>query len=88
MSDKILFGKNDYRLRAYTEQKIDAMSSKLSTMGLKHARMDGHTDNYAINEALALKRTNTIEEVWTEGAKVPPQQSDHTGARQEISHCQ
>ncbi|KNC92560.1 membrane protein [Trabulsiella odontotermitis] len=74
LSDKILFGKNDYRLRADKEQKIDAMASKLSTMGLKHARMDGHTDNYGddgYNEALALKRADAVEQVWADGAKVP-----------------
>lgn len=74
LSDKILFGKNDYHLRDDTEQKIDVMASKLSTLGLKHARMDGHTDNYGedgYNEALALKRADAVAEVWAGGAKVP-----------------
>ncbi|MEH4989279.1 OmpA family protein [Enterobacter ludwigii] len=74
ISDKILFGKNDYHLRDDTVQKIDAMASKLSTMGLKHARMDGHTDNYgedSYNETLSLKRADAVADVWAEGAKVP-----------------
>jgi outer membrane protein OmpA-like peptidoglycan-associated protein len=91
LSEKILFGKNDYRLRADTEQKIDAMASKLSTMGLKHARMDRHTDNYgedSYDEALSLKRADAVAEVWVGGGESVTQQSDHTGARQEISHYQ
>lgn len=74
ISDKILFGKNDYHLRDDTVQKIDAMASKLSTMGLKRARMDGHTDNYgedSYNEMLSLKRADAVADVWGEGAKVP-----------------
>jgi outer membrane protein OmpA-like peptidoglycan-associated protein len=67
-----LFGKNNYHLRDDIEPKIESMASKLSAIGLQHARMDGHTDNYGdngYNEALALKQAYAIAEVWATGAK-------------------
>lgn len=47
LSDKILFDKNDARLRPESESQIQTMASRrLAATGLNHARMDGHTDNY------------------------------------------
>lgn len=45
LSDKILFDKNDARLRPDSETQIGTMASRLAATGLNHARMDGHTDN-------------------------------------------
>ena len=46
LSDTILFDKNDYKLRAESQQQIQSMAARLASVGLNHARMDGHTDNY------------------------------------------
>ncbi|MBU4680413.1 OmpA family protein [Cedecea davisae] len=74
LSDKILFGKNQYKLQPESYQNIQSMAEKLSATGLKHARLDGHTDNYGedgYNEQLSLKRANIVADAWAEGAKIP-----------------
>lgn len=74
LSDKILFDKNDARLRPESETQIKTMAARLATTGLNHARMDGHTDNYGeerYNEALSLKRANVVADVWAKGAGIP-----------------
>jgi outer membrane protein OmpA-like peptidoglycan-associated protein len=74
LSDKILFGKNQYRLQPESYRSIQSMAAKLSATGLKHARMDGHTDNYGedgYNEQLSLKRANIVADAWAEGANIP-----------------
>jgi len=74
LSDKILFDKNDARLRAESETQIQSMASRLAATGLNHARMDGHTDNYgeeSYNEALSLKRANVVADAWAKGANIP-----------------
>lgn len=74
LSDTILFDKNDYKLRADSQQQIQSMAARLASVGLNHARMDGHTDNYGedgYNEALSLKRANVVADAWAEGAKIP-----------------
>ena len=74
LSDTILFDKNDARLRPESEAQIRSMASRLAATGLKHARMDGHTDNYgeeSYNEALSLKRANAVADVWAKGANIP-----------------
>lgn len=48
--------------------------AQLSATGLRHARLDGHTDNYgekAYNEALSLKRANVVADAWARGAGIP-----------------
>lgn len=73
LSDTILFDKNDYKLRAESQQQIESMAARLASVGLNHARMDG-TDNYgedSYNEALSLKRANVVADAWSEGAKIP-----------------
>ena len=50
------------------------MAARLASVGLNHARMDGHTDNYgedSYNETLSLKRANVVADAWSEGAKIP-----------------
>lgn len=74
LSDKILFGKNDYTLNDGSKQQIAGMASHLAATGITHARMDGHTDNYgedSYNEALSLKRANIVADAWAEGARIP-----------------
>lgn len=74
LSDTILFDKNDCKLRAESQQQIQSMAARLASVGLNHARMDGHTDNYgedSYNEALSLKRANVVADAWAEGAKIP-----------------
>ncbi|MFW0767182.1 OmpA family protein [Trabulsiella odontotermitis] len=74
LSDKILFGKNDYTLNDNSKQQIEGMASRLAATGITHARMDGHTDNYGedrYNEALSLKRANIVADAWAEGAHIP-----------------
>ena len=74
LSDKILFDKNDARLRPESETQIQTMASRLAATGLNHARMDGHTDNYgeeSYNEALSLKRANVVADAWAKGANIP-----------------
>lgn len=74
LSDTILFDNNRYQLRSESYSKIETMAAKLSSLGLKHARMDGHTDNYgedSYNEALSLKRANIVADAWAKGAGVP-----------------
>lgn len=74
LSDSILFDKNDYRLRPDSRQQITTMAFK-AAMGDPGSRQPrGHTDNYgedSYNEALSLKRANSVADAWAEGAHVP-----------------
>ncbi|HEE0864292.1 TPA: OmpA family protein, partial [Klebsiella pneumoniae] len=70
LSDSILFDKNDYRLRPDSRQQITTMASRLAATGITHSRLEGHTDNYgedSYNEALSLKRANSVADAWAEG---------------------
>jgi len=74
LSDTILFDKNQYQLRPESASHIKTIAANLSSLGLKHARMDGHTDNYgedSYNEALSLKRANIVADTWADGAGIP-----------------
>ncbi|URL79800.1 OmpA family protein [Klebsiella pneumoniae] len=74
LSDSILFDKNDYRLRPDSRQQITTMASRLAATGITHSRLEGHTDNYgedSYNEALSLKRANSVADARAEGAHVP-----------------
>lgn len=74
LSDSILFDKNDYRLRPDSQQQIHSMAARLAETGITHSRLEGHTDNYgedSYNEALSLKRANSVADAWAEGATIP-----------------
>lgn len=74
ISEKILFGKNQSELTPQSVATIQRMASLLASTGLKHARLDGHTDNYGdkkYNQALSLKRANVVADAWAAGAGVP-----------------
>lgn len=74
LSDTILFATNESQLKDDSRQQIETMASRLAATGLKHARMDGHTDNYGedgYNEALSLKRADRVADAWAEGAQIP-----------------
>lgn len=50
------------------------MAKNLSSTGIKHVRIDGHTDNYGkpdYNQQLSLKRANAVAAQWAEGAAIP-----------------
>ncbi|KQN64787.1 MULTISPECIES: OmpA family protein [unclassified Erwinia] len=74
LSEKILFGKNQAELTTQSAAIVQRMAAQLSATGLRHARLDGHTDNYgekAFNEALSLKRANVVADAWARGAGIP-----------------
>ncbi|MDC9596540.1 OmpA family protein [Xenorhabdus anantnagensis] len=70
MSEKVLFGNNQFHLRPEGEAKLKGLASVLSKVGIHHARLDGHTDNYgevSYNNQLSLKRANTVADALTQG---------------------
>ncbi|MBI6547420.1 OmpA family protein [Xenorhabdus lircayensis] len=70
MSEKVLFGNNQFHLRPEGEAKLKELSGILSKVGIHHARLDGHTDNYgevSYNNQLSLKRANTVADALTQG---------------------
>ncbi|CAM3511922.1 putative outer membrane protein [Xenorhabdus nematophila ATCC 19061] len=70
MSEKVLFGNNQSHLRPEGEAKLKELASVLSKVGIHHARLDGHTDNYgevSYNNQLSLKRANTVADALTDG---------------------
>ncbi|MDX7991835.1 OmpA family protein [Xenorhabdus littoralis] len=70
ISEKVLFGNNQFHLRSEGEEKLQALANVLSKVGIQHARLDGHTDNYgevSYNDQLSLKRANTVADALTRG---------------------
>ncbi|KMJ47075.1 OmpA family protein [Xenorhabdus khoisanae] len=70
MSEKVLFGNNQFHLRPEGETKLKELASVLTKVGIHHARLDGHTDNYgevSYNNQLSLKRANTVADALTQG---------------------
>ncbi|OTA17295.1 outer membrane fibronectin-binding protein [Xenorhabdus vietnamensis] len=70
MSEKVLFGNNQFHLRPEGKVKLKELASVLSKVGIHHARLDGHTDNYgevSYNNQLSLKRANTVADALTQG---------------------
>lgn len=74
ISDKILFGVNESELTPSSKSNIKTMAKNLASTGIKHVRIDGHTDNYGkadYNQQLSLKRANAVAAQWAEGAAIP-----------------
>lgn len=74
LSDKILFGVNESELTPSSKSNIQGMAKNLASTGIKHVRIDGHTDNYGkpdYNQQLSLKRANAVAAQWAEGAAIP-----------------
>ncbi|MDC9605907.1 OmpA family protein [Xenorhabdus griffiniae] len=70
LSEKVLFDNNQFHLRPEGETKLKQLASVLSKVGIHHARLDGHTDNYgevSYNNQLSLKRANTVADALTQG---------------------
>ncbi|HBZ16659.1 MAG TPA: OmpA family protein [Pantoea sp.] len=74
LSDKILFGVNESELTPASKSTITTMARNLAASGIKHVRVDGHTDNYGkadYNQQLSLKRANAVAAQWAVGAAIP-----------------
>lgn len=74
LSDQILFGVNESELTPSSKSNIQGMAKNLASTGIKHVRIDGHTDNYGkpdYNQQLSLKRANAVAAQWAEGAAIP-----------------
>lgn len=74
MSEKILFGFNESELTPQSKTTINRMATNLAVTGIRHLRIDGHTDNYgtdSYNEQLSLKRADAVAAQWAEGASLP-----------------
>ncbi|STV06701.1 integral membrane protein YfiB [Klebsiella pneumoniae] len=73
LSDSILFDKNDYRLTSRQPPADHHDGLAAGGYRITHSRLEGHTDNYgedSYNEALSLKRANSVADAWAEGAHV------------------
>lgn len=74
LSEKILFENNQSTLTPQSKAAITKIASTLSSVGLRHARMDGHTDNYGesgYNQSLSLKRANTVADAYAQSIQIP-----------------
>ncbi|WP_446470956.1 OmpA family protein [Xenorhabdus stockiae] len=70
LSEKVLFGNNQFHLQPAGEEKLKKLAAILSKTGIEHARLDGHTDNYgelSYNNQLSLRRANTVADALTRG---------------------
>ncbi|WP_340607741.1 OmpA family protein [Xenorhabdus bharatensis] len=70
LSEKVLFGNNQFHLQPEGEEKLKKLAAVLSKTGIEHARLDGHTDNYGelnYNNQLSLRRANTVADALTRG---------------------
>ncbi|QTF07810.1 OmpA family protein [Brenneria izadpanahii] len=74
LSEKVLFENNKSTLTSQSKEAIKKIASSLSSVGLLHARMDGHTDNYgesSYNQFLSLKRAATVADFYAESGNIP-----------------
>ena len=73
LSDRILFGINESSLTGQSKATINRMAEKLSSLGIRHLRIDGYADNYgevSYNQQLSLKRANVVADQWSVGGPV------------------
>ncbi len=74
LPDRILFGINESSLTSQSQSSISRVAAKLSSLGIRHLRVDGYTDNSgeaAYNQQLSLKRANVVANQWSIGGPVP-----------------
>lgn len=74
LSEKVLFENNKSTLTSQSKEAIKKTALALSSVGLLHARMDGHTDNYGdshYNQLLSLKRANAVADFYAESGNIP-----------------
>ena len=67
MSEAILFGVDRDRLTPETEARIAKMAQELQRAGVRHLRIEGHTDNHgarAYNLELSLRRAETVAQAF------------------------
>ncbi|AOV96832.1 hypothetical protein A9798_07580 [Edwardsiella hoshinae] len=70
MSEKVLFGNNQFVLRPESQAHVAEIGRALSQVAILHARLDGYTDNYgtdAYNQQLSLKRANKVADALASG---------------------
>ncbi|WP_409306619.1 OmpA family protein [Pectobacterium sp. B1J-3] len=74
LSEKLLFAKEKSTLTPESKEAIKRIALSLTSVGLRHARMDGHTDNYGdnnYNQELSLKRANAVADTYAKEANIP-----------------
>ena len=74
LSDRILFGINESSLTGQSKASISRIAAKLSSLVIRHLRIDGYTDNYgevSYTQQLSLKRANVVADQWSAGGPVP-----------------
>ncbi|MCG8708199.1 OmpA family protein [Brenneria sp. 4F2] len=74
LSEKILFENNQSTLTTQSKEAITKIATALSSVGLRHARLDGHTDNNgesSYNQALSLKRADTVADAYAQSIQIP-----------------
>ncbi|WP_370548546.1 OmpA family protein [Edwardsiella tarda] len=70
MSEKVLFGNNQFVLRPESQAHVAEIGRALSKVAILHARLDGYTDNYgtdAYNQQLSLKRADKVADALASG---------------------
>ncbi|PWC16061.1 OmpA family protein [Brenneria corticis] len=72
--DKILFRHNKATLTPKSKAAIKHIASALSSVGLQHARVDGHTDSNGdsdYNRSLSLRRANAVANYYAQSGNIP-----------------